>query len=99
MADSEEEIKEDIMDFIRREGGAYSDWYVGISEDLERRLFKEHNVRKENGYITRLAYNSEVARRVEDYFVNTIGTDGETGGGDVDANGVYAYKKRSYTDP
>lgn len=99
MVRSKEQIKQDIIDFICQEGGAYSDWYVGISEDPERRLFIEHNVRKENGYIARLAYSSEVARQVEDYFVNIIGTDGETGGGGVDANGVYAYKKRFYTDP
>jgi len=31
--------------------------------------------------------------------VNTLGTDGGTGGGDDSTSSVYAYKKNSHTDP
>lgn len=100
MAKSEEEIRSEVQKFISRHKGRYSSWYVGISEDPRRRLFDEHKVRREVGpWIYKWASSSNVARRIEDYFVNTLGTDGAPGGGGVDARAVYAYKKKPYTNP
>lgn len=43
------------------------------------------------------AFNSDSARLVEDYFVNTLGTSGDAGGGDNTTKFIYAYKKASHT--
>lgn len=79
-------------------GGRYSDWYVGIASNPRQRLFNDHNV-QENGYgwIFREAFNPESARDVEAHFTDTLGADGDTGGGDNTTKFVYAYKKSSYT--
>ncbi len=96
MAKSEEQIKSDIKNFVNENGGAYSDWYVGISEDPESRL-QQHG--SKNAWIYREATSNEVARRIEKYFVEVLGTDGGSGGGDEYSDYVYAYKKNSHTEP
>lgn len=100
MAKTEQEIKQEIKDYMKKWGGSISSWYVGISEEPKNRLFNGHSV-KEKGdawiYIT--ASSSEAARRIEKYFTDVLGTDGDIGGGDEDANAVYAYKKDSHTSP
>jgi len=67
---------------------------VSISSDAKYRLINGHNVRgKGHWWIFRTASSSKVAREIEDYFVNTLGTDGGPGGGDEAANQVMLTKK------
>jgi hypothetical protein len=100
MAYTEEQIKTDIKAYMVKHGGSHGDWYVGVSKDPRGRVFNEHGVlEKGNWWIYRQAYSSSTARNIEDYFVNTLGTDGGVGGGDKDADYVYAYKKSANTNP
>ena len=100
MAKSEEEIKSDIEAYVLKGGGSYSAWYVGISKDARDRLFNGHGVHeKGDWWIYSQAQSSAAARNVEVYFVNTLNTDGAPGGGDKDADYVYAYKKAAHTTP
>ncbi|MCK4788816.1 MAG: hypothetical protein KAV87_34055 [Desulfobacteraceae bacterium] len=100
MAKSKQEIIDDIKSHMQKRGGEYSDWYVGISKDAKDRLFNGHSVKeKEDMWIYTTASSSQVAREVEDYFVNTLNTDGDTGGGDNTSDMVYAYKKAAHTNP
>ncbi|MBN2026593.1 MAG: hypothetical protein JW854_07545 [Actinobacteria bacterium] len=100
MAKSEEEIKKDIRDYIQIRGGPYPSWYVGISSNPRMRLFEEHSVREEgNPWIYRTAFDSTIARRIEAYFIDNLGTDGGPGGGDEASTAVYAYKKQPHTNP
>jgi hypothetical protein len=83
MATSKETIKTEIKAYIQRNGGTYSDWYVGIVSDPRNRLFRDHNVSENGGaWIYREAESSSAAREVEEYFVNLLGTNGGSGGGD-----------------
>jgi len=100
MSNSSDKIISDIKDYIRNNGSVYSSWYVGIAKDPRDRLFNGHNVHQNgDAWIYREAESSQVARDVENYFINTLGTDGGPGGGDWQSNNVYAYKKNSHTDP
>jgi len=94
---SEEQIKREIKAHIAKSGVGYNAWYTGISKNPRDRLFDDHGVRE--WYIYRQAFSSNAARNVEDYFVNTLGTDGDVGGGDENADCVYAYKKTTHTNP
>ena len=99
MANTKESIKTDIKAHIQKCGGSYSDWYIGIASDPKQRLFNDHNVDEKNGaWIYQEAESSSAAREVEEYFVNTLGTDGGSGGGDYSTKHVYAYKKTSSTN-
>jgi hypothetical protein len=100
MAKSEETIKSDIKAYIEKGRGAYADWYVGISKDPRGRLFNGHGVHEKGDlWIYSQAETAAAAQSVESYFVNTLGTDGGTGGGDKESEYVYAYKKNAHTDP
>ncbi|MCX6704603.1 MAG: hypothetical protein NTZ07_04145 [Candidatus Woesebacteria bacterium] len=93
MAINEEAAKIEIKGYIDRSSYSYSDWYVGIASDPEKRLFTDHRVQREGGWwIYRECFSDSAARTVEDYFVNILGTKGDTGGGDTSSVYVYAYK-------
>ena len=69
----------------------YSDFYVGITNDIERRLFQEHNVNRETmwwAYST--AASKDIAEQVEKHFLG-LGMKGDTGGGTPETKIVYCY--------
>lgn len=93
MATSEEQLRTDILLYINGYSIAYSQWYVGIAADARDRLFRGHAVDEKNGvWIYGTATSSDVARRVERYFLDVVGTGGGPGGGDDKTNMVYAYR-------
>ncbi len=98
MAKLKETIKSEIKEYIENCGGNYSSWYVGIATSPKNRLFEDHNVDEKNDrWIYVLANSSDIAREIEKYFIEKLGTDGGTGGGDDSSKYVYAYKKTSST--
>lgn len=98
MEKTNEIIITEIKAFMAKWGGRYIDWYIGIAFDPRQRLFNDHGVNEESdSWIYREALNSDSARWVEDYFINTFGTSGDTGGGDSTTKFVYAYKKATHT--
>ena len=70
--------KEEIITDIRSYFGftvfsGYSNYYVGITNDINRRLFDEHNVSAQKDYwIYRTADSKSVAQKVEEYFLIVI---------------------------
>ena len=66
--------------------------YIGITNDVERRLFNEHNVSKKGAWwIYREADSKDIAQAVEEYFLEK-GMQGDTGGGNEDSVYVYCYE-------
>lgn len=100
MKQTREEIIADIDAHLQKSKKYYySDFYIGITNDIERRLFIEHNVKKEVGaawWITREAINKETAQSVEEYYLDK-GMQGDTGGGNDDSTYVYCYEITSTT--
>lgn len=85
-------IVNEINEHLSKSGKRYfSDFYIGITNDVERRMFGEHNVSKEKGWwIYRTATDSETAREIESLFLER-GMRGDTGGGNEASNIVYCY--------
>lgn len=85
-------IIQDIDNHIKNSGRRYySDFYVGISNDAERRLFNEHHVKRDGSWwIYRTAEDAKIARDVEQYYMKR-GMRGDSGGGNIDSNMVYCY--------
>ena len=92
--------KEIVIEFEKYIGiDNYSGWYVGITNDIDRRLFGEHEViKKQDRWIWCPADSKDVAQEVEACFLDA-GMDGDTGGGNDDTTFVYAYKKNLHTNP
>jgi hypothetical protein len=93
------QVQEEIKAHINEEGSGYSNWYVGITADPEKRLFQDHDVpREDHWWIYRKTASEDIAREVEEYFIDVLGTAGGGGGGDGNSVYVYAYKRTSITE-
>ncbi len=92
MAKDFQTIINDINNHLSKSGRRfYSDFYIGITNNVEHRMFIEHNVVKEKSWwIYRTAINSETARKIENYFLEK-GMRGDNGGGNDTSNIVYCY--------
>ena len=94
-----QQVYDEIVAHIKKQGGIYSNWYCGITSDWEDRLFNDHQVpRKDYWYIARQCYNDNDARIVESALLR-FGCDGGAGGGDQTTVYVYAYLKGTMTTP
>lgn len=97
---TKEAIISAINDHIRlSQQQYYNQFYIGITEDVEERLFGYHRVQRTNHWwIYRFADNEEIAREVEKYYLN-LGMRGGSGGGtgNGDALCVYCYVITNYT--
>ena len=94
-----QEVYNEIVDHIKKRGGAYSSWYCGIASDWEDRVFNQHQVPRQNHWwIAHQCYDNESARNVETSLLK-LGCDGGAGGGDNTTVYVYAYLKGSMTNP
>ena len=98
MAKSAQQIYNEIVAFMKEQGREYSSWYCGIASDPKDRLFREHNVSKENGWVHHQCNNDTDARAVEEALLK-LGCDGGRGGGDETTIHVYAYIKKARTNP
>ena len=87
-----------IQTYMSKFEGDYSDWYVGITKDLDEGLFQLHKVEENGIWISFGADTDEVAKKVEKYFLNK-----KTYGNPIvlqeDTRIVYVYKKNSDTTP
>lgn len=83
------EIEKHLKESTKRH---YSDFYIGITDNIETRLHGFHRVPNEgHWFIWAQADSEEVARKVEKYYLDQ-GMDGGTGGGNEDTLYVYCYE-------
>lgn len=88
------EIKEHLQHSSKK---LYSDFYIGITNDVERRLFTEHNVnRTEDWWIYCTAVSKTAAQDTEEFFLSK-GMKGDTGGGTDNSVYVYCYEISAHT--
>ncbi|MEI9914050.1 MAG: hypothetical protein WDN66_03645 [Candidatus Saccharibacteria bacterium] len=86
-----QQLYDDIIRYIGVD--KFSSWYVGVTSNIEQRLFMAHNVHRTNHrWIHGQAINSGHARSVESALMQ-LGLDGGSGGGDHTAVHVYAFRK------
>ena len=69
----------------------YSDFYVGITNDVNKRMFADHQVNKDNDWwIYCKADSEDIARDVENYYLE-LGMKGDTGGGNPENPPLFVY--------
>lgn len=90
---NEKLIKQSIDNHLERSSKEYyKDFYIGITDNIEERLFGFHRVPRQNyWFIWRPADSVEIARKIEKYYLDK-GMDGDSGGGDGDTYYVYCYE-------
>ena len=87
-----------MQTYMSKFEGDYSDWYVGITKNLDEGMFQLHKVEENGIWISFGADTDEVAKKVESFFLNK-----KTGGNpteqEEDTRIVYVYKKNPNTTP
>jgi hypothetical protein len=90
-AQDKQTIFQQIDAHMQKSGYSNSQWYVGITSDIDERLFGYHQVpKKDHWYIWKRAFNDGDAREIESAY-HRAGCQGSGGGGDTGAVFVYAY--------
>ena len=75
----------------------YREFYCGITDNIERRLFNEHNVSQKDGFwIYAQADSVDDAREIGKHYLS-LGMQGDTGGGNENSVWVYCYLIMQYT--
>jgi hypothetical protein len=101
MVYSVQQIKYEILAYMKEFGGDFSDYYVGLTGDPEAALFDRHKVhRKKDPWLYKQALTFHAARTAQDYFLSRLKADGEPVlDGNEDTDCVYVYKKSKRTTP
>ena len=98
---SVQQIKFEILAYMKEFGGDFNEWYVGIAADPKSTLFQTHKVHKEDDiWLHKQALTFTACRTIQRYFLDILKTDGKAlSEGDEDTDCVYLYKKSSHTIP
>ncbi len=101
MVYSVQQIKYEILAYMKEFGGDFSEYYIGVTDDPENALFMTHKVdRKKDPWLYKQALTFQAARTAQDYFLTRLNADGEAAKqGDEDTDCVYVYKKSKRTTP
>jgi hypothetical protein len=87
-----------IVAHIRKSGKPFSEWYAGITSDLEERLHGAHRVPKTNHWRSVREADSHRDARAVEAALHELGCQGAGGGGDHTAVFVYAYLITAITE-
>ncbi len=94
------EIVNKILNHVQRSLTDPADWYAGITDEPERRLFTEHRIKRENDrlYVYFPTPDKETADLVEAHLTDSVfGRMDGGAGGPSNGSYVYAYLKQTYT--
>lgn len=101
MVYSVQQIKYEILAYIKEFGGDFSDWYVGVSDNPKKEMFQLHSVDEEDDiWLYKQALTFKACHTIQQYFLETLNTDGKpVTNGSEDTDCVYLYKKSNRTIP
>ena len=89
-----------IKSHIKKRGGVYNAWFVGLGKDARSCLFKTHGVQKKGDHWVLIhAESPTVAWEVKSHLIKTVGLTGDGAALDQVSDFVYAYKKNAHTRP
>ncbi len=101
MVFSVQQIKHEILAYIKEFGGDFGDYYIGVSADPMRALLETHNIdRDKDPWLYKQALTHRAACTVQSYFLERLKADGRpVVDGDETIDCVYVYKKSAGTTP
>ena len=79
-----------VLDFVSNHGGVSSDYYVGITNDVDDRL-RQHGASGKFRVYDDLV-SREDAKDTEQYLLAQFGFKGDTGGGESNSTLLYCFK-------
>jgi hypothetical protein len=95
---SGKQIVSTIKQHIKKRGGAYPTWVVGVSANARKQMFEGHGVRRKlDRWILMHAQSPTAARRVWAYLSTRLGIRAVTASDDKTADFVYVYRQMAHT--
>jgi hypothetical protein len=101
MVYSVQQIKYELLGYIKEFDQAFENWFVGIAEDPRKAMAEIHGLNLDTDHrIYKQALSLAAARTVQLYFLERLKTDGVAiTRGHENLDCVYAYHKTSHTKP
>jgi hypothetical protein len=101
MVFSVQQIKYELLGYIKEFDQRFENWFVGIAEDPKKTLAETHGLDLDADlWIYKQALSFSAARAVQRYFLERLNTDGiAITEGDENLDCVYAYQKNRHTRP
>lgn len=98
---SVQQIKYEILAYIKEFGGDFHDWYVGVAADPKNEMFHQHKVNEQDDiWLYKQALTFKACNTIQQYFLVKLNTDGvPVTSGTEDTDCVYLYKKSDKTTP
>lgn len=93
-------IIDQVETYIRRGGGEYEDWFIGLADNPiapSKEVSRLHKAKNRTfAYVETLS--GEVAKAVAEHFINVCGTDGDISEAEKDGarRALYFYKKAEH---
>jgi len=98
MPKDEQLITAEILSYIRSFHGDAAEWYVATAVSGRYSLFEHHKVNREiDRWIYRKTFAADAARRIAEYFIRDLGTDGDANEGQEESLFIIAYRKSIHT--
>jgi hypothetical protein len=101
MVFSVQQIKYELLGYIKEFDQRFENWFVGIAEDPKKTLAEIHGLDLDTDrWIYKQALSFNAARTVQRYFLERLKADGVAiTEGDENLDCVYAYQKNRHTRP
>lgn len=91
-----QEIIDEIIRYVRNQGGVFSEWYVGVASDPAQKLFESHGVNEYNW--TYLPCGDEgTAQFIQSHLKNNLGFDGRDHEAGIKNPHIYVFRKGFHT--
>lgn len=75
---SVQQVKWELLSYLKEFGGGFDEWYVGIADDAKETLETRHGlVLDRDLWIFKQTLTHRAAQTVQEYFVRKLGTDGD----------------------
>lgn len=91
MSQSQEDIIDDILHYLKSVNLPFSSWYIGIATSPTSKLFYEHDVSVNSHWIYRHAESDQAAMEIADYLRDNYGLQGRNCHTDRTTRYVYAF--------
>lgn len=101
MVYSVQQIKFEMISYIKEFGADFSQWYVGIANRPKEKMQHEHGVdENEDIWLYKQAVSFAACKTVQRYFIEKLQTDGKlVHEGNDDTDCIYLYRKSIRTRP
>jgi hypothetical protein len=101
MVYSVQQIKFELLAYIKEFGADFGQWYVGVASDPKATMAQEHKLDLDKDvWIYKQALSFAACRTVQRYFIEKLQTDGRPAlSGDDATDCVYMYRKSPTTSP